>query len=271
MITTEKRAYDHLRRKLALGALPPGSRIAAIAVAKEIGVSATPVTQAMRRLEFEGLIELVPHLGTFVKKPDLREIEELYDLRIALETHAIVKAIPRLREHDLAELERSCQALIDERPHCLKLGERPLDAATIARLALADLKFHTIIIHAAGNDRIIKLVDDAHVLMRGMAILTYETGSSWAANIDSTYELHRQMLDAIRRRDRKAARKAARKHIRDSMKEARAHFLKVGNTRFAPTAGATSVYDVLREAGELDTPSSPPAVTKKSSRKPPKP
>src|SRR4051812_50159165 len=125
-VTTEKKAYEHLRRKLALGTLTPGSRVSAIAVAKEIGVSATPVTQAMRRLEFEGLIELVPHLGTFVKKPDPREIEELYDLRIALETHAIAKAIPRLTEQDLAELERCCQALLDERTHCLQFGERQL-------------------------------------------------------------------------------------------------------------------------------------------------
>lgn len=249
-ITTEKKAYDHLRRKLALGALPPGSRVSAIAVAKEMGISATPVTQAIRRLEFEGLISLVPHLGTFVKKPSLHEIEELYDLRIALETHAISKAIPRLTAQDLAELEQSCQVLLDLLPHCQQLGQQPLDTETLARLALADLKFHTIIVHAAGNERIIKLMDDSHVLMRGMTMFAHDTGVKWAENVQSTYDLHRQMLDAILRRDRKAARQAVTKHLRDSIKVARAHFREAGDRR---DTVASSVYDVLREAGEFDT------------------
>src|SRR3954468_10203913 len=123
--TTEQKAYQHLRRKLVMGLLPPGSRVSAVATGKEMGLSAPPVAHAIRRLENEGLIELVPHLGTFVKRPDPREIEELYELRLALESFAVAKAVGRLSSRDLAELERVCQSLEESRQQCVALGEDP--------------------------------------------------------------------------------------------------------------------------------------------------
>jgi DNA-binding GntR family transcriptional regulator len=240
--TTEKRAYDHLRRKLAGGSLPPGSRVSAVAMAKEIGVSATPVTQAIRRLEIEGLIELIPHLGTFVKKPDLREVEDLYDLRIALETHAVARAIGRLSEADLTELDAACRVIEDAIPHCRGVGARRIDAETLRLIALADLKFHATFVHASGNRRIIKLMEDSHLLMRGILTVGDGTGTYWAENLRTTAELHRGVLDAIRRADRRAARKAMTLHLRDSIREAR-NYLGLGGSR--PDSGASSVFDIV--------------------------
>lgn len=248
--TTEKRAYDHLRRKLAGGSLPPGSRVSAVAMAREIGVSATPVTQAIRRLEIEGLIELVPHLGTFVKKPDWKEIEDLYDLRLALETHAVARAVGRLSDVDLAELEGTITILEEAVPYYLSLGGRPVDADTLRRLALADLKFHVMIVHASGNRRIIKLMDDSHMLMRGMTMLTAESGDYQVDNLRDTAALHRRVLDAIRQGDRKAARKAMGRHLRDSIKEIRKYSRREGSQPFPPE-GVSSVYDMLLGADRI--------------------
>ena len=268
--TVEEQAYDHLRRKLTLGTLLPGTRVSALAMAKEIGVSPTPVTQAIRRLQIEGLVELVPHVGTFVKKPDPREIEELFELRIALEGFAVAKAVVRLTPHEVDDLERTCRTLEEIRTSCQELGEGIIDADTVHRASLADLQFHRLIARASGNRRIVKLMDDSQILMRGMAVLP-SSGNFWAQNLTTTIALHREVLDAIRRRDRKAARKAIIRHLRDSIKETRSYFRHFGGGG-TPANSATSVYDVLTQAGAVDAPlsgSAPSAAKGRArSRKP---
>ncbi len=252
--TAEQKAYDHLRRKLFLGELSPGQRVSAVATAREIGASPTPVTQAIRRLEIEGLIDLVPHFGTFVKKPDLRDIEHLYDLRLALETHAVARAAGKLAPESLAELDACCQTTEQCAARCAKLaaGAR-VEPALLRQASLADLKLHTIIVRASRNPRIIKLLEDSQVLMRGMTLFPNQTAAYWTGNLRDGARDHRAIVDAVRRGDRKAARRAMSKHLRDSIIEARERFRIA--TRDARSAGASSVYDVLRQA---ETPTSAP-------------
>ena len=87
-------AYQHLRTRLLSGALPPGQRISAYDSAKELGISQTPVREAIGLLESEGLVHQIPKLGVFVRRPDRREIAELYDLRILLEGFAATFLTP---------------------------------------------------------------------------------------------------------------------------------------------------------------------------------
>jgi DNA-binding GntR family transcriptional regulator len=250
--TTEQKAYDHLRRKLALGVLAPGARVSAVATAREIGVSPTPVTQAIRRLEIEGLIDLVPHFGTFVKKPDLRDIEHLYDLRLALETHAVAKAAGRLSATDLAELEETCRTMEECQAECQRLAPaRPVKPETLRRASLADLQFHTIIVRASSNPRIIKLMEDSHVLMRGMALFPKNPAAYWTENLRSTATGHREVYEAIRRGDRKAARKSLGTHLRESIKSVRAQYRATAGTS-PEAAGASSVYNLLRQNVESE-------------------
>ena len=100
----KKLAYDHIRMNLFNGNLSPGMLLSPVTLAKEIGVSHTPVREAISQLESEGLVEQLPRVGARVKVIDRRELEELFDLREMLEGGAAAKAAERITAGEIAEL-----------------------------------------------------------------------------------------------------------------------------------------------------------------------
>src|SRR5690554_6680547 len=104
-MTQKQRAYDFIREKLIAGELHPGTRLSDVALSKEIGVSRTPVREAINQLASEDLVELVPHNGAFVKVPDEQELVELYDVRQLLETYAVTRAAAQINPGNLRKLE----------------------------------------------------------------------------------------------------------------------------------------------------------------------
>src|SRR5687768_1814024 len=128
MKTLPERAYRHIRRKLVTGMIG-GERLSEVALAKEIGVSTTPVREAMGRLMSEGLLVKVPGLGSFVRQVGRDELEELYELRQLLESHATFRAATRLTAAQLRELQRFCNQILEvarvvQRERLTKLNER---------------------------------------------------------------------------------------------------------------------------------------------------
>jgi DNA-binding GntR family transcriptional regulator len=97
---------DTLREAILEGTIPPGSRLRQEDLAAAFGTSRIPVREALHLLEFEGLTRSEPRRGFTVTELDADQIEEVYDLRIVLETHALQLAIPLLTADDRAELER---------------------------------------------------------------------------------------------------------------------------------------------------------------------
>ncbi|HEX7009328.1 MAG TPA: GntR family transcriptional regulator, partial [Phycisphaeraceae bacterium] len=77
-----QKAYEYLRRELLRGAFLPGTRLSDYALSKKINIGRGPIREAIGRLESEGFVEQIPRHGTFVRKLDRSEIEDLYDLRI---------------------------------------------------------------------------------------------------------------------------------------------------------------------------------------------
>ena len=90
--TLAEKSYDYIRKRLAGGDLPPGKRLVNRVLADEIGVSVIPVREAIHRLASEGLVEHVPGSGSFVRKTDLHDLDNLYVLRDALESCAAGEA-----------------------------------------------------------------------------------------------------------------------------------------------------------------------------------
>ncbi len=108
--TAQELVLETLREAVLEGILMPGARLRQEDLAAVFETSRIPVREALRVLEYEGLAESEPHRGFTVTSLDADQIEEIYDLRIVLETHAVRLAIPLLTDHDLADL----QALYDE-------------------------------------------------------------------------------------------------------------------------------------------------------------
>src|SRR4051794_36794939 len=103
------KAYRHIQRKLLSGERTAGDVLSERAVAKALGISRTPVREAFRDFEQEGLVDQVPRFGTRVKALGRADLVELYELREALEPYAVAQAAGRLSQADAATLQTLCR------------------------------------------------------------------------------------------------------------------------------------------------------------------
>jgi DNA-binding GntR family transcriptional regulator len=110
--TAQEIVLAALREGIIRGALPPGARLRQEDLAALFDTSRIPVREALRILEYEGLVSSQPHRGFTVTTLDANEIEEIYELRVVLESHAVRLAVPLLTEADMAELERIYGAMV---------------------------------------------------------------------------------------------------------------------------------------------------------------
>jgi DNA-binding GntR family transcriptional regulator len=216
-----QQAYDHIHALIVSGRLAAGSRVSELSLAGQIGVSRTPVREAIRRLVHEGLLEQVPRLGTVVRAPQRRDIVELYEIREALEGHAVRQAADRITADELTRLTRLCDELRRLGRQLQESKARTLDAAGMRRFLAADLGFHMTLMRSAGNQRLLKLVADSRVLT---GIFGTRRQEHDLAVVRETERYHRCILAAVKRRDGEAARKLLTAHIRASRDEALAHF-----------------------------------------------
>jgi len=222
--TTESlrtRAYQHIQRKLLAGDWVAGDVLSEQAVAKELGISRTPVREAFRDFEQEGVLEQVPRFGTRVKALSRSDLVELYELREALEPYAVAQAAGRLSESDAETLQTLCRELKAVAEDLRKRRKDVPDAATMRRLMTVDLAFHQLLIRAAGNRRMMKIVADSRLLARIFATPRQEHNVSV---IEEVYRYHTRILEAARTGKADEARKLMAAHIRASLNEALEHF-----------------------------------------------
>ncbi len=209
-----QRAYAHIRSKLLEGLVAPGSRLSYGPIGREIGVSATPVREAVGQLASEGFVELVPQLGAIVRDLTRDEAVELYDLREALESYAAERLAGRHGESDLAVLEMNL-ANSSKLVGRVRASGRPAATAAVAKQFRAlDLGFHMSLIEASGNRRMLKVVGDSHILSR---IFQADRHRFTLEILQATQSEHEEILAAIRSRQPAAARDAMRRHIRNSL------------------------------------------------------
>lgn len=206
------RAYVFVHDKLTGGQLPAGSRLSNRAVAKELGVSLTPVRGAFNRLISEGLLDYHPGLGVFVPDASRREIEEIYEFRETLECAAVTKASGRLSQEALEDIQRVLDegaALIEELEHA---GREARDRDKLEKWRLADGEFHVAYLRAAGNRRMLQAVEDlrvrAQVVCHRLTTEPFET-------LIRTQQEHCRILDALRRGDAEEARRVMAEHVRN--------------------------------------------------------
>ena len=215
------RAYQHIQRKLLTGDWSAGDVLSEQAVAKELGISRTPVREAFRHFEQEGVLEQVPRFGTRVKALDRRDLIELYELREALELYAVAHAAGRLSDADARTLETLCQDMKAVAEELRRRGRASADAAMMKRLMSADLAFHQFLIRTAGNRRIMKIVAESRLLTRIFAAPRQEHS---VAVIEEAHRYHKRILEAVRSGNGEMARRLMAEHIHASMNEALAHY-----------------------------------------------
>ena len=147
--TSSDYAYQELRHKIITKQLKPGQRLPEVSIAVQMGVSRTPVREALRRLGTEGLVNIIPNSGARLAAPTPREIEDTFLVREQLESLAIRLAAERIDDRHLRRLE---EAMIEE--------ARAIDEKELEAYLEVNESFHTTIADASGNKVLAKRVRD---------------------------------------------------------------------------------------------------------------
>ncbi|UZE50595.1 GntR family transcriptional regulator [Rhodopseudomonas sp. P2A-2r] len=138
-----------LTQAIISGQLRPGAKVVEAGIARELGISRAPVREAARLLERQGLLVAHPRRGFFVRKLEPTDIDEIYDLRICVESHAAVLAARNLTPDSRDALRRQIDVL-----------NETADLDDPARQVEEDYKFHRLICEIAGSKRLLRLFDD---------------------------------------------------------------------------------------------------------------
>ena len=195
-------AFVELREQILDGRLPPGSRLTLRPIAKSLGVNVGAVSEAVRELVHEQLVDFEPNYGARVKKPDLETIRSQHVLRIAIECEAIRRCTDRLNARNLEELDR----MAEEVDRLVDVEERLSEARQ------SDLQFHLKIADLSGVPSLVSVLRSCH-LVRLLAIES--TPSLQADQIPN--RTHVELVDAIRSRDPDVAESAMREHCERSL------------------------------------------------------
>lgn len=193
---------EYLRQAIYSFALKPGEQINELDLMKKTGVSRSPIREAFRILEGQGLVERIQGKGIFVKAITPKQVEEIYAVRSVLEGLAAEQAVPNLKPSDVKRLEN----LVEEMEEAARAKD--IDAA----LDL-NYQFHRTITKAAKNSTIEAILKNLPASWRWFVYAgLLGSGTDWYI------KSHRPILKAILKRDPKAVGRAMRKHILDAGK-----------------------------------------------------
>ncbi len=192
---------ETIREAIINGVLNPGERLMEIQLAEEMGVSRTPVREAIRKLELEGFVVMVPRRGTYVADLSIKDINEVFELRTALDVLAAGLAAERITDDELEELERLL----------VHIGEY-IDDENREKIIEADSHFHDLLYKASRNDRLVGIINN----LREQITRFRSTSINYPGRLKTTWAEHRMLLEAIAQRDGKLARKIAREHMENA-------------------------------------------------------
>ena len=190
--------FHTLRRAILTGQLMPGERLMEIHLAQKLGVSRTPVREAIHKLELEGLVTMMPRRGAQVAQISEKGLKDVLEVRRALDAFCAELACERITPKEEEELKKACR----EFEEAVKIGDPTL-------IATKDVAFHDIIINSTGNERLISTINN---LAEQIYRYRFEYIKD-ASQRPRLMEEHRTLLDAILNKDSARAGKAARIHI----------------------------------------------------------
>jgi DNA-binding GntR family transcriptional regulator len=204
-------AYEAVRDAITSGTLLPGTRLREAALARHFAISTTPVREALRRLDREGLVRLSPNRGAIVAEFDLREILDLFEIREVLECRAVRRAAgQRLRDLHAAE------AVFAQAERQVTLRDR----VEWNRLEVA---FHRAINELSGNFELALLTERIHRTVQGLCVRCMREPIYGPEKLQLMQSQHVGILQAVREGNAREAEARARTHIhsiRDSIAEA---------------------------------------------------
>ena len=200
--------YEQLKRDVSDFKLVPGDRFTETEISERLGVSRTPVRQALFRLQQEGFVEVLFRSGWRVLPFDFDQFEELYDLRQVLETTAVHRLCEGAPKIDQPQLDALAAIWL------VNPEQRSTDAALVSRW---DEAFHCALVAAAGNAEMARVHRDVTDRIRVIRRLDFTK----QPRIDATYDEHGKILQAVQHKRGDQAALLLRAHIQTSQAEVR--------------------------------------------------
>jgi len=188
-------AYESIKRYILEGDLDEDSRLTEDFLSGQLGISKSPVREALNTLQSEGLIRIEPRRGAYLRRFSIKEVQDLYDLRETLEAHAVASA--KVTPELITFLETS----VGRTRKWLKAGDK-------LRHIEEDTSFHHAIADASGNRELCRVLTNIQQQIWLFRCKTYRLSSSTAP------DAHRAILNALKANDKEAAQAAMREHIR---------------------------------------------------------
>ncbi|MFZ7101617.1 MAG: GntR family transcriptional regulator [Peptococcaceae bacterium] len=197
--TLQNKAYDYLYKSIITQKLPSGSPIVEQQISDLLGISRTPVREALKMLMAEGLVRYYPSRGMFVSEISIQDIEEVFDIREALEEMALRHAFKAIPEQEIKRVRDVTNSLV---------GNYSLED-----FFAADRSLHNLIFYYSGNRRIGQMVESLNSQVEKVRRI-----SVTPQRIPESLEEHKGIIEAIVAQDQKKAVTMLKRHIRNVKK-----------------------------------------------------
>lgn len=194
-----RRVFDEIEKNILNGVYPEGEKLIEGKLSETLGVSRTPVREALRQLELEGLVKLIPNKGAVVVGISRKDIEDIYDMRIVLEGMAGRLAAENITDGQIARLEQ-----------ILDLQEFFVAKEDYVEAWKLDTQFHQLLFRASGNRMLSHTLSDFHHYIQRARQLSFEA----KGRSEHVVEEHRNICDALKKHDAKAAERLVSEHVR---------------------------------------------------------
>ena len=192
---------ETLRDAIRKGVLKPGERLMEIQLADELGVSRTPVREAIRKLELEGYVIMMPRRGTYVANLSIRDVNEVFEIRTSLDSLASGLAAERITDEELEHLQRLLVAIGGY-----------IEQGDMDKIVETDTEFHDLLYTASRNTRLTGIIFNLRE-----QLTRFRTASmSYPGRLRATLEEHRRIVEAIAQGDVKEAQAASEYHMEKS-------------------------------------------------------
>lgn len=196
------RVYESIREDILSGRYPQNMELKETAIGAELGVSRTPVREALRQLELEGLVNIIPNRGAFVNRITAKDVQDIYIIRSMLEGQCVRWATEYITEGQLEDLEET-----------LCLSEYHTKKGNYEKLYELDSLFHEQL-YRASNSRILNhVLSDFHDYVKRVRRATI---ASRERSVKSTEE-HRAIFEAVKARDADRAEELAKEHVKHTI------------------------------------------------------
>lgn len=197
-VNVSEAAYPAVKKILLSSKYAPGGRVAIEELCRDLGVSRTPVFDALNRLQAEGLVQIIPRKGVYLVTLSDEKAHELYAIREVLEGMATKLAAKNITDRQIDQLKKA----LDKQSSCLAEGDTE-------GYASATIKFHNAIVEAAGNKMLERFLSAVYSQMEALRLRTLYLPT----RLRQSFVEHQRIFQALLKRDPELCERVAREHI----------------------------------------------------------